>query len=440
MPTRRKSPIWLTLIALLPFPAFSEVLGFKNFTLIDGNGGPAIGEAAMLIDNGRITWIGSTARMKAPADALVADLSGKYVMPGIINLHGHPGGTIDLTQDPKNFTRENLEKDLRTYASYGVTTVLSLGTDQDLIFKIRDEQRAGRPTYTRVFSAGQGLTFAGSVGGMPGVTHTISNAGEVPKIVDELATKKVDIVKMWVDDGFGREKKMPFAISKAIIDNAHASRLRVAAHIFYLADAKQLVDGGLDALAHSVRDQLVDQELIDSMKKHGAWQAAATLVREESTFVYAKPAPFLTDPFFTRSVSSAVLATLSDPEYQHKIEFDPDFPKFHGLLEMAQKNLKRLADAGIPYGLGTDSGVPGRFPGFFEEREMELMVDAGLTPTQVITAATKRGGEFLLAKDLGTLEVGKWADLIVLGANPMANIRNMRSIEAVLIAGKKVAP
>jgi imidazolonepropionase-like amidohydrolase len=440
MLTGRKSSSWLTLIALLPFPVFSEVIAFKNFTLIDGNGGPAIADAGMVIDNGRITWIGSAAKLKAPADALVVDLPGKYVMPGIVNLHGHPGGTIDMTQDPKNFTRQNLEKDLRTYASYGVTAVLSLGTDQDLIFKIRDEQRAGRPTYTRVFSAGQGFTFDGSVGGMPGVTYTVSNAGQVPKMVDELATKKVDMVKMWVDDGMGRQKKMPYAISKAIIDNAHVSHLRVAAHIFYLADAKQLVNGGLDALAHSVRDQPVDPELIESMKNHNTWQAAATLVREESTFIYAKPAPFLSDPFFTRSVSTAVLSALYDPDSQHKIEFDPDFPKFHGLLEMAQKNLKRLSDAGIRYGLGTDSGVPGRFPGFFELREMELMVDAGLTPTQVITAATKRGGEFLGAKDLGTLEVGKWADLIILGDNPMANIRNMRSIETVLIAGKKVAP
>ena len=110
------------------------------------------------------------------------------------------------------------------------------------------------------------------------------------------------------------------------------------------------------------------------------------------------------------------------------------------MLEMAQKNLKRLADAGIPYGMGTDTGPPGRFPGFFEHWEMELMVDAGLTPSQVITAATKRGAEFLRAKDLGTLEVGKWADLIVLSADPRVNIRNTRPIEAVYIAGNQVSP
>ena len=140
------------------------------------------------------------------------------------------------------------------------------------------------------------------------------------------------------------------------------------------------MNAGLDALAHSVRDQPVGQELIDSMKQHGAWQSAATLTREASMFVYAKPPAFLTDPFFTRSVSPAVIATLSDPDYQKKIAADPDFPKYAGFLEMAQKNLKRLADAGIPYGMGTDTGPPGRFPGFFEHWEMELMVDAGVDP------------------------------------------------------------
>jgi len=429
-------------LALFSLPTFAEVKALKNFTLIDGSGGPAIAGAAMLIDDGRISWIGSAQRLNPPADAEVIDLTNRFVMPGIVNLHGHVGSTVDLAQEPRFFTRENIEKTLRTYASYGVTTVLSLGTDQDLIFQIRDQQRAGRPTYTRVYSAGQGFTLKGGVGGMPGVTYNLApgDAAEIPKDIDQLAAKKADIVKVWVDDGLGKRPKLPFDLTQAIIDNAHRAGLRVAAHIFYLSDAKQLVNAGVDALAHSVRDQPVDQELIDSMKKHGAWQEAATLTREASMVVYAKPPAFLTDPFFTRSVSPAVLATLSDPDYQKKIAADPDFTKYSGFLAMAQHNLKRLADAGVSFGMGTDSGVPGRFPGFFEHWEMELMVDAGLTPSQVIVAATKSGADFLRVNDLGTLEVGKWADLIVLDANPAANIRNTRSIAAVYIAGHRVAP
>ncbi len=424
---------------LLAAPLAAEVKVLKNFTLIDGTGRAPAAASAMILDNGRISWIGRSASLAAPAGATTIDFSGKFVMPGIINLHGHLGNVVDLTQDRKFYTRENVEKDLRTYASYGVTTMLSMGTDQDLIFQIRDEQRStGRPSMTRVFTAGQGFAFKGGYGGLPGVTFAPQDSSEIEKDVAELAKKKVDIVKMWVDDHLGHLKKMPFEISKAIIDSAHSHGLPVAAHIFYLDDAKNLAAAGVNGFAHSVRDKAVDQELIDIMKQHGTWLAAATLTREASTFVYAKTAPFLNDPFFTRSVSPKVVATLKSADYQKTIAADPDFPKYAGILEMAKKNLKRLSDAGVKYGFGTDAGPPGRFPGFFEQWEMELMVEAGLTPMQVIQAATKSAAEFLAVKDLGTLEAGKWADLIVLNADPLNNIRNTHSIDAVYIAGNRV--
>ena len=429
----------LVAFALLAAPLAAEVKVFKGFTLIDGSGRAPAAGSAMIVDNGRISWIGAIASLKAPAGAQTIDLSGKFVMPGIINLHGHLGNVVDLTQDRKFYTRENVEKDLNTYASYGVTTMLSMGTDQDLIFRIRDEQRSsGRPSMTRVFTAGQGFAFKGGYGGLPGVTFALEDSSEVEKDVAELANKHVDIVKMWVDDHLGHMKKMPFEIAKAIIDNGHKHGLPVAAHIFYLDDAKRLAGAGVNGFAHSVRDKPVDQELIDTMKKRGTWLAAATLTREASTFVYAKPAPFLKDPFFTRSVSAKTLATLKSPEYQKSIADDPDFHEYAGILEMAKKNLKKLSDAGVKYGFGTDAGPPGRFPGFFEQWEMELMVEAGLTPMQVIQAATKNAAEFLAAKDLGTLEPGKWADLVVLNADPLKNIRNTHKIQAVYIAGNKV--
>ncbi len=416
----------------------AETLVLKNFTLIDGNGGPPLAQASVVIDDGRVQWIGPAAKLKAPAGATTRDLAGAYVMPGIINTHGHIGNVIDLTQDAKFYTRENIEKNLKTYASYGVTTVASMGTDQDLVFQIREEQHHSRPTMTRVFTAGQGFTFKGGVGAMPGVTFNVESAGEIPKDVDELAGKKVDYVKMWVDDSLGHAKHMPFDIAKAVIDNAHRHGLRVFAHIFYLADAQQLSDAGIDAFAHSVRDKPIDVALIKSMKAHHVWQGAATLTREASMFVYAKKPPFADDPFFTRGVSEKVVSTLKDPAYQQRMGASPDFPRYEGFLKQAQENLKRLADAGIPYAMGTDSGPPGRFPGFFEHWEMQLMAVAGLTRMQVIVASTKRGAEFLGAKDLGTLEKGKWADLLVLEKNPLDDMQNTRTIRDVYIAGNKV--
>ena len=158
----------------------------------------------------------------------------------------------------------------------------------------------------------------------------------------------------------------------------------------------------------------MDQELIGSMKRHNTWQIASTLTREFSLFVYAKTPDFVSDPFFTRGVSPDTIKTLSSPEYQQKTASDPNIGEIPAGTRIGKKNLKALADGGVRYGMGTDTGVPGRFQGHFEHLELEEMVEAGLTPMQAIVAATKSGAEFLKAADLGTLRTGKWADLIVL--------------------------
>ena len=428
------------LVSLFAIGLHAETRVFKNFTLIDGTGHAAAPNSAMIIENGRISWVGPVSQLKAPSGAQVTDYSGKFIMPGLINLHGHLGFVIGVKQDASYETPENVEKNLKKYASYGVTTVVSMGTDKDFVLQMRDKQRAsGRPGETRIYSAGQGFVFKGGYGGLPGVTPEVATPAEVQPVIDKLAAEKVDIVKFWMDDHLGTKKKMPHAIGKAIIDDAHKKGLPVACHIFYLADAQAMTDAGVNGLAHSVRDQPVDQKLIDSMMRHGTWQMAATLAREAAIFTFASTPPFINDPFFDRGVSPDTIATLKSTAFhQQMIKADPEYEKFHQFLKTAQDNLKRLADAGVKYGFGTDSGPPTRFPGYAEHWELELMVQAGLTPMQVLTAATRNGAEFLKAKDLGTLEKSKWADLIVLDKNPLDNIRNSRTINAVYIAGNRV--
>jgi len=417
----------------------AEVKAIKNFVLIDGTGRAAAPKSAMLVDNGRISWIGPASRLSAPSGAETIDLHGKYVMPGMIGLHVHLGTTQGLTQDAKFFTPENVEKNLKTYASYGVTSVVSMGTDKDSIFPIRDRQRAtGRPGETRVFTAGQGFVFKGGYGGVPGVNQGISTIAEVEPAVAAQAAKHVDLIKLWMDDHLGAQKKMPYEMAKAIIESAHKHHLRVAAHIFYLEDAKRLVDYGIDGLAHSVRDKPVDQALIANMKRHATWQMAATLSREASMFAYAQTPAFLKDPFFTCCVAPDVVHTLSSSAYREKASSDPHLKRYPEFLKTAQENLKKLVDSGVHYGFGTDAGPPGRFPGYFEHWELELMVEAGLTPAQAIAGATRNAAQFLGAKDLGTLEKSRWADMIVLDRNPLEDIKNTRAIHAVYIAGNRV--
>ena len=415
-----------------------EVRVLKNFTLIDGTGRAPLSQAAMVIDNGRVSWIGPVSQLKAPQGADTTDLSGKFVIPGIIDAHVHLGATIDLVQDAKNQTRENLEKNLQAYASYGVTTVLSLGTDPDVIFQIRAAQRAGRPAFARVYTAGQGFVYKNGYGGLAGVNKQVSGIAEIEPEVAAQAAKKVDVIKLWMDDELGNYPKMPYEMSQAIIASAHRHGLRTLAHVFYLADAKKLTEQGVNGFVHTVRDAPVDQSLLDAMKKRGVWQVAATLSREESMFAYGQTPAFINDPFFVRAASPAAIRLLSSPEHQKTIAASPFYGRYPAFFETAKKNFKALADAGINYSMGTDTGPPGRFAGYGDHWEMQAMVDAGLTPMQVIVAATRSGAEFLGAKDLGTLEKSKWADLVVLNANPLDNIRNTRTINAVYIAGKPV--
>jgi imidazolonepropionase-like amidohydrolase len=419
-------------------PPAGDTLVLRNFTLIDGTDRSPVPDAAMVVESGRVSWVGAASELRAPDDATTRDLNGAFVMPGLIDLHGHLGNTVDLVQDRKFHTRDSVEKDLKIYASYGVTTVLSMGTDQDTIFPVRDTQKGGRPSMARVYTAGQGLMLRGGYGGLAGVNNAVGTPDEAAAEVNAQIDKGVDIVKLWLDSELGTMPPMPPAMSQAIIDAAHRRDRRVVAHVFYLEDAKRLVEQGIDGFVHSVRDQPVDQALIDGMKQRNIWQVAATLSREAVMFAYGSTPAFASDPFFTRGVSAATLDLIRSPERQKTIASGPNFKKYPAFFEQAKANLKKLADAGIPYGAGTDAGPPGRFPGYSAHWELELMVEAGLTPQQTITAATQRAAEFLKAGDLGSLAPGKWADFVVLAADPLTDIRNTRTVRAVYMAGAEV--
>lgn len=427
--------------AFLGFAALSVAQAattvLTNFTLIDGTGRAPVPNASLIFENGRISWVGPRSSLKQPSGATVVDLGGKFVIPGLIDNHVHLGLVHDLTQDINFYSRELVEQQLRTYAAYGVTAVQVLGTDTDVIFDIRADQRRTQPDVARVYTSGQGLVFKSSYGGVAGLNKPVANVAEARRAVDEQVAKGVDFIKLWVDDEFGDlPSRMPADISKAIIDQAHKHGLRAIAHIFYLENARTLASQGVDGFAHSVRDAPVDQALLDDMKRHDIVQMAATLSREAS-FTYTK-LPFLDDPFFNRSITPAALATLKSQERQQKLAAGKHFHQYPAVLDMALANTRREIEAGVRYGVGSDSGPSGRFSGHFLHWELQLMVQAGLTPLQVLTAATSTNAKLIGAKDLGTIEPGKTADLVVLDADPTADIRNTRTIHAVYVAGKSV--
>jgi imidazolonepropionase-like amidohydrolase len=439
-----RSP-WVTLLALWAAlslaPAQAQVTALVHATLIDGTGKAPLQDATVLIEGDTVRAVGPAASVPLPAGASTVDLTGKFLMPGIINLHAHVGLTKGVTPDASHHTRENIESDLRRYATYGVTTVLSLGHDNERVLAVRDEQRRGKLSGARVYTAGTGFSVKN---GYPlaiapfvqGLAHEVADAAEATAYVDSLAKMRVDVVKMWVDDNRGQLPKLTPEIWRAAIRRAHQHGLKVFAHMWDLEDARGLARDGLDVIAHSIRDQEVDDDLIASLKKQNV-TAVGTISRERSLFSYATGPEWLSDAFFTKGVTPEVLREVTDGAFQKRQASDPNLDAHRKAFEIDVRNLKRLSDAGVRIAFGTDSGQPARFPGFFEHWEMELMVQAGLTPMQVIESFSKNAADALAVKSLGAIEPGKVADFIVLDRNPLSDIRNTRSIHAVYLGGRE---
>jgi len=411
----------------------------RGALLIDGTGRPAVQNSVIVIRGDEIVGAGNAGSVRIPKDAEIRDVSGKTIMPALINLHGHIGLTtngVDSTSG--KYLEENVRWQLLKYLSYGVGTVASFGEDSELVFSLVDAQHAGNLPGARLFTAGRGFAEVNTKPNPADPRLHPNTPEEARAKVVELAAHHPDYVKMWVDDNLGRGTKMKPEIYQAIIDEAHHQHLRVFAHEFYLADAKALIAAGLDGFAHSIRDQPVDDEFIKAMKARDMF-FIPTLVRDEVMFIYAQGGKWLDDPFFQAGVDPGVLATLGNSDFVDKIRRDPDLSKYQAGLEMAKKNLKTLSDAGVKVAFGTDSGVPTRFSGFFEHRELQLMVEAGLTPMQAIVAATATNAGILRGeKKFGTLQPGRQADFLVLDASPLQDIHNTEKISQVWQAGKAV--
>jgi len=237
---------------------------------------------------------------------------------------------------------------------------------------------------------------------------------EARALVDADAAMKVDIVKIRVDDNLGTTPKMAPAIYKAVIDEAHKKGLRVAVHLFYLADTKAVLDAGADFIAHSVRDTAVDDGVVAMLKRRNVCYCP-TLMREVSTFTYESTPSWFADPLFLKHADMAAVEALKQPARQQAMAASKAARQYKAGLEVANRNLKKLSDAGVTIAMGTDTGPPARFQGYFELMELEMMAKAGLTPRQVLASATRDAARCMkLDAELGTLEKDKWADFVVL--------------------------
>jgi imidazolonepropionase-like amidohydrolase len=432
----------LVLIALMIVRHSHAQVLLTHVTLIDGRGAAARVDMDVLIQGDTIAAIGRGLKVKGTR---VVDLRGKTVMPALISAHTHVGTLRGTTTGSANYTRANVLAQLDKYMRYGVSTIQTMGTDRPLIFSgLRDSSALGLLPGARLHTAGYGFNVAEGTlapGSAMDLLYRPATVEQVIGPIAELSRLKVDLVKMWVDDYGGTSTKMSEAVYRAIIREGHAHGLRVAAHLYYLEDARKLVEAGLDVIAHSVRDQEVDAALLKAMKDKGV-AYIPTLSLDEFSFIYARKPEWMDDAFFKASLEPGVWEMITDPKYQDNIRNSPAYVRNLKGFSYALGNVKKAYDAGVLVALGTDSGAtPVRAQGFSEHLELELLVQAGLTPVQAIQVGTHHAARALrLDGRYGTLEPGKVADLLVLGGNPEKDIRLTRRIETVYKAGRVVYP
>lgn len=382
-----------------PAAPASSVVAYEGARLIVGDGSAPIENGTFTVDDGSFVEVGASGAVAVPEGASRVDLSGMTVIPTIVDGHVH-----------MSTTRDELIADLQRRAYFGVGAAISMGSDDlETPLEIRNE---AIPDAARFLSAGLGITSP-----EPGrrVVHWVTTADEARQAVRDEAARNVDMIKIWVDDRDGQYDKLSPEIYGAVIEEAHANGIQVAAHIFSLEDGKGLLRAGVDVFAHGVRDRDIDQEFLD-------------LVAERPEVVLVPNLPGRGVP----TDLGWLAGTMPDEQLQalQATEADPAAQEAHGIQA---RNLARLSEAGMIVAFGTDGNTP-----WAPHVEMEDMVEAGMSPADVIVAATRNSAAALGLADMGTIEAGKSADFVVLEANPLDDITNTRRIASVYLRGDEV--
>jgi imidazolonepropionase-like amidohydrolase len=401
--------------------------------LIDGTGGPPVSDSVVIVAGSRIRAVGNRTNMPIPAGLEKINGAGKFLLPGLIDLHVHLGTRSGPKYITAEYTHERLERNLNTYLYFGVTSVRSMGTDRQAAFDVRKAERDGRLLTANLFTAGRGFT---APGGHPSqevgdVVIQTNSPEEARRQVDTLASEQVDAIKIFVDDLGGTAPKIKPSVIDAIVDEARKYNIPVTAHIYSLADTEHLVRAGAAGFLHMIQDtEDIDAAFISRLRDLRI-VFAPTLVRQELDWLYTEHPKMLDDADVERSVAADVIAAAR--------QTGQATPGARRDFERAMHNTRKLAAGGVLIGVGSDGGSNLDFPGLMTHRELELLVEVGLSPMDVIVAATRTGAVALRkADEMGTIEPGRMADLMLVSANPLEDVGNLRKIDRVMIHGEWV--
>ncbi len=411
---------------------------FEGARLIMGDGGAPMESSAFIVQNGRFTTVGRKGEVQAPPGVARVDLTGRTVIPALIDVHSHFGflNQRDGSMSKANFNRENLLDHLKRYAYHGFAASISMGTDYgDLPYQLREEVHPGAALFRTV---GRGLAWPGSGPNDPArndVPYVVTTVEQARQAVRDLAPHRPDFVKIWVDDRNHTQKKLTPELYGAAIDEAHKHNLRAIAHVFDLEDAKGLLRAGIEGFTHLVRDEEVDEEFLQLLKQHPGVFVTPNLGVTSRGLESGRPT-WLDDPLLHETIPPNEIKRLENQFSNRKPEALANTRKS---WERQVRNLQKMRDAGVRVVLGSDSaGDPSRTMGWHAIWEVDSLAKAGMKPSDVIVASTRLAAETLKFDQLGMVAPGKSADFVVLNANPLDNIANTRKIYKVYLRGEEV--
>jgi imidazolonepropionase-like amidohydrolase len=411
---------------------------FEGARLIVGDGKAPIENSAFLVENNKFTRVGKKGQLRLRNGAARVDLTGKTVMPALVDVHSHLGflKELDGSMSKANFNRGNLIDHLNRYAYHGFAAVISMGTDMgELPYQLREEVIPGAALFRTV---GLGLAYPGSGPNDPArndVPYVVTTVEQARHAVQDLAPHHPDFVKIWVDDRNHTQKKLTPELYGAAVDEARKHNLPAIAHVFDLEDAKGLVRAGIDGFTHLVRDKDIDDEFIGLLKQHPNIFFTPNLGVTSRALESGRPA-WLDDPILHETIPPGQIKRLENQFSNRKPE---QLAATRASWDLQVRNLKKLREAGVRIVLGSDSaGDPSRAIGWHAIWEVDSMARAGMPPAEVIVASTRLAAETLKLNQLGMVAAGKSADFVVLDANPLDNIANTRKIAKVYLRGQEV--
>jgi imidazolonepropionase-like amidohydrolase len=413
----------------------------------------AIADATVVISGDRITAVGPRASTAVPAGVPRIDGKGKWLIPGMIDGHVHffQSGNLYTRPDVADFNavmpyaqevarnKARLPATFKAWLASGVTSVIDIG-GPFWNFDMRDSA-AKTAAAPRVEVAGPLISMVDRVKldlGDPPIIKIESPEAARALVARELE-RKPDFIKVWFIHQKGDDMAKQEAIVKAAGDAAHAAHLRLAVHATELDVAKASLRAGADYLVHSVFEEPIDDEFIALMRRNHALLCPTLFVR--NGYAHALSNRWQATPEEQRLADPQILAAMHDLDTMPKDKIPPrvarliaDPPPIKAPT-MAEQNLKKLWDAGIPIVMGTDAGNIGTLHGPSVFREMALMRDAGLTPLQVLRSATTNGARAMGRTDIGAIAPGKHADLVLLDADPLADVANFSHADRVIKGG-----